>query len=91
MKSDESNSFACRVRNMVKAIPVGSVMAYGAVAAAAGSPRAARAVGIIMSKNYDPDIPCHRVVRSDGQVGDYNRGGASEKTKLLQDEGALPK
>lgn len=70
-------------------IPKGKTMTYGEVAAVAGNPHAARAVGYIMSKNYDPKIPCHRVVRADGKVGDYNRGGAARKMKLLREEGAL--
>jgi O6-methylguanine-DNA--protein-cysteine methyltransferase len=44
-----------------------------------------------MSQNFDPKIPCHRVVRADGKVGDYNRGGAFRKMKLLEEEGALEK
>ena len=47
-------SFTERVRAVVRDIPKGSVMTYGEVAAVAGSPGAARAVGTIMSKNYDP-------------------------------------
>jgi len=42
-----------------------------------------------MSKNYDPRVPCHRVVRSDGALGDYNRGGRDAKRALLEKEGAL--
>lgn len=63
-------------------------MTYGEVAAYAGSPGAARAVGSIMKHNYDPSVPCHRVVRSDGRVGEYNRGGAEAKKKILIKEGA---
>jgi len=62
-------------------------MTYKEVAAAAGSPRAYRGVGTLMSKNYNPKIPCHRVVRSDGKIGDYNRGGMHRKIKLLREEG----
>jgi len=58
-------------------------MTYGEVAEAAGCPGAARAVGNIMSRNYEPDIPCHRVVRSDGKLGNYNRGGEEGKRRLL--------
>ncbi len=61
-------------------------MTYKQVAAKAGKPLAARAVGMLMSHNYDPKIPCHRVVRSDGKVGDYNRGGPSRKIELLLEE-----
>ena len=49
---------------------------------------AARAVGNIMNKNYDPRIPCHRVVRFDGGVGGY-RGGTKKKVELLRKEGAI--
>lgn len=83
------SAFAMKVRAVVAKIPRGKTMTYGQVANAAGKPRAARAVGMIMSKNYDPAIPCHRVVRADGKVGNYNRGGAFRKMKLLQEEGAI--
>ena len=63
-------------------------MTYKEVAARAGNFRAARAVGAIMRTNFDPDIPCHRVVRSDGGMGGYNRGGAGRKRELLKEEGA---
>ncbi len=81
-------SFADRVRSVVAKIPRGQTMTYAQVAEAAESPRAYRAVGAVMKGNYDADIPCHRVVRSDGQPGEYNRG-ADEKIKLLKQEGAL--
>lgn len=63
-------------------------MTYKDVAWAAGSPGAARAVGSVMKNNYDPRIPCHRVIRSDGLVGKYNRG-ASLKKRKLRAEGAM--
>ena len=81
--------FVTRVRTVVAKIPKGKTMTYGEVAALAGNPYAARAVGMIMSKNYDPKIPCHRVVRSDGKIGNYNRGGMERKMKLLREEGAM--
>lgn len=58
-------TFADRVRDVVRNIPRGEVLTYAEVAAAAGSPGAARAVGNIMKGNHDPEVPCHRVVRSD--------------------------
>lgn len=82
-------SFAEKVRDVVRRIPEGSIMTYKEVAVRAGNPKAARAVGTLMRKNYDPDIPCHRVVRSDGVIGNYNRGGAQRKRELLIAEGAL--
>jgi len=64
-------------------------MTYKQVAGKAGNSNAARAVGGIMRTNRDPDIPCHRVIRSDGTLGGYNRGGAMRKRQLLSREGAL--
>ncbi len=67
-------------------IPKGKTLSYKQVAAKAGNAKAARAVGTIMAHNYNPKIPCHRVVRSDGGVGDYNRGGPMRKMELLMEE-----
>ena len=72
-------SFSERVYAIVAKIPIGKVMTYKQVAAKAGSPHAARAVGNLMKNNYNPKIPCHRMVRSDGKIGDYNRGGSERK------------
>lgn len=83
------STFADHVREVVRQIPKGETRTYGEVAKAAGRPGAARAVGTIMRNNYDPTVPCHRVVRSDGKVGEYNRGGPSQKRALLVAEGAL--
>lgn len=81
-----SKSFAEKVYAAVAKIPKGKTMTYKQVATKAGNPNAARAVGTLMAKNYNPKIPCHRVVRSDGGVGDYNRGGPSRKMELLMEE-----
>jgi O-6-methylguanine DNA methyltransferase len=78
-------SFSQKVFSIVKNIPKGSVLTYKEVAKKAGKPKAYRAVGNILNKNYNPDIPCHRVVRSDGKFGGYNRG-ADKKRKLLESE-----
>lgn len=67
-------------------ISAGQTMTYDQVAKLAGSPKAARAVGAILSRNFDPKIPCHRVVRTDGRLGGYNRGGESAKKALLAKE-----
>ncbi|MCU0678755.1 MAG: MGMT family protein [Candidatus Pacebacteria bacterium] len=83
------SNFSEQVRNVVRAIPAGQVMTYSAVAAAAGNPKAARAVANVMAKNFDPDIPCHRVIRTDGSLGGYNRGGTAVKKEILQKEGAI--
>ncbi len=82
-------TFTEKVLGVVRRIPKGKVMTYGQVAKGAGSPRAARAVGSILKQNFDPAIPCHRVICSDGTVGDYNRGGEKAKLKLLRKEGAI--
>jgi len=81
--------FRSNVMAVVKEIPKGKTMTYGQVAVAAGKPGAARAVGAIMRTNYDPAIPCHRVVRADGTMGGYNRGGEETKRSLLKKEGAV--
>ncbi len=82
-------TFTERVRDVVRGIPRGKTMTYAEVAKYAGSPGASRAVGSIMKNNYDPKIPCHRVIRSDGGIGGYNRGGMEKKRKMLIEERAL--
>ncbi len=84
-------SFTDKTKAIVKTIPRGETMTYAAVAAKAGNPKAARAVANIMAANYDPEIPCHRVIRSDGGLGGYNRGGTEKKRAILISEGALEK
>jgi methylated-DNA-[protein]-cysteine S-methyltransferase len=79
-------SFRESVLSVVRKIPLGSVLSYKQVAERAGYPNAARAVGSFMKKNTDPMIPCHRVIRSDGRVGAYNRG-AKKKMAILEGEG----
>lgn len=81
--------FAQKVYAVVAKIPKGKTMTYKQVAQKAGKPFAARAVGSLMSKNYRPEVPCHRVIRSDGRIGNYNRGGMSRKAELLREEGFL--
>jgi len=76
-------SFTEKVIAIVKAIPKGKTMTYKEVARKAGSPDASRAVGSIMKANYNPSIPCHRVVRSDGITGEYNRGREEKIHKLI--------
>lgn len=82
-------SFPEKVYSIVKKIPKGKVLTYKEVARRAGKPGAARAVGTVLSKNFDPKIPCHRVIRSDGKIGNYNRGGQASKIKILRKEGYL--
>ena len=83
-----SLSFQEKVFNVVRAIPAGNVLTYKKVAKLAGSPKAFRAVGNALNENYNSDIPCHRVVRSNGTIGGYNRGSQKKKI-LLKLEGVL--
>jgi len=80
------NSFKERVYTVVALIPKGKVLTYGEVARRAKSPRAYRAVGNILKRNFNPAIPCHRVICSDGSIGEYNRG-RERKIALLKREG----
>jgi O-6-methylguanine DNA methyltransferase len=69
-------------------IPTGEVRPYGWVAAEIGRPKAVRAVGTALGHNPIPLlIPCHRVVRSDGQIGQYSLGGPEVKRRVLTAEG----
>ena len=83
-------SFKEHVYEVVKKIPKGKVLTYKEVAKRAGNSNAARAVGNFMKSNFNPKIPCHRVIRSDGKIGDYNRGGRLAKIKILKKEGYIP-
>ena len=74
----------------VAKIPRGKVMSYKQIAQAIGKPNAYRAVGNALKKNPLPVlIPCHRVIRANGEVGGYAFGGRSEKIKLLEREGSV--
>jgi len=72
-------------------IPKGQVRSYSWLAQRVGKPNATRAVGSTMARNPIPLIvPCHRVVRSDGHIGNYSLGGPDRKTELLNHEGTDP-
>ncbi len=73
---------------LVKQIPKGKTLTYCEVAKKIGRPGSARAVGTALSKNFNPAIPCHRVIRSDGKMGGYNRG-VIKKIALLKKEKAI--
>ncbi len=76
--------FAREVRRVAANIPPGQTMSYGEVARRAKSPGAARAVGTVMAQNPFPlFVPCHRVIRSDGDIGRFG-GGRAMKMKLLE-------
>ena len=72
--------------SVVRRIPPGRVATYGDVAALAGRPRAARAVGNIMRTCARPDVPCHRVIAAGGRLGGYG-GNEMLKRALLAAEG----
>jgi len=81
-------SFQQKVLKVVSKIPRGKVMAYKEVAILSGRPKAYRSVGNILNKNFwqnGPKIPCHRVIKSNGQIGDYALG-KKRKEKLLKKE-----
>lgn len=79
------SAFTEKVYHVVQAIPKGKVLTYKQVAEKAGQPKAYRAVGNILNKNHDPLIPCHRVIRSNGKIGGYNRGTDAKRKKLKQE------
>ena len=82
-------SFRERVYEVTKKIPRGKVATYGQIAALAGNPKAARAVGSFMRTNtFAPTVPCHRVVASDGKLIGYSAGkGIATKKEMLIAEG----
>ncbi|MFF5212693.1 methylated-DNA--[protein]-cysteine S-methyltransferase [Streptosporangium sp. NPDC000396] len=78
-----SNGFRRTVLSHLTEIGYGTTASYAAVAAAAGSPKAVRAVGTACATNPLPVVvPCHRVVRSDGSIGQYVGGVEAKKTLL---------
>jgi methylated-DNA-[protein]-cysteine S-methyltransferase len=85
-------NFQRKVIAACRAIPVGETRTYGELAAKAGAPRAARAVGTVMSSNCIPILcPCHRVVAAGGRIGGYSMsGGLDTKRTLLALESGTP-
>lgn len=82
------SQFRKEIFKIVNRIPKGNVLTYKEVARLAGRPGAYRAVGNILNKNHDSAVLCHRVVRSDGKIGGYNRGKMKKK-ELLEKEGVV--
>jgi O-6-methylguanine DNA methyltransferase len=81
------SSFAQSVLRKALQIPRGEVRPYSWIAAQIGSPKAVRAVGTALARNPVPLlIPCHRVVRTDGSIGDYALGSPN-KSRILEREG----
>ena len=87
-----ATEFQRRVWDALRRIPKGRVTTYGAIAAYLGT-KAVRAVGTAVGKNpYAPEVPCHRVVPSNGKLGNYSgEGGAARKEALLESEGVRVK
>ena len=87
----EGTKFQVKVWRYLKKIPVGSTKTYSQVAKAIGKPLAVRAVANAIAKNpYPTQIPCHRVIRSNGSLGGYSgKGGLKTKKKLLKKEGII--
>ncbi|MDE2220557.1 MAG: methylated-DNA--[protein]-cysteine S-methyltransferase [Gammaproteobacteria bacterium] len=83
--------FHRRVYELARAIPAGATLTYGELAARAGEPGAARAVGQAMARNpYPLIVPCHRVLAAHGGAGGFSaRGGVATKFRLLRIEGAV--
>jgi O-6-methylguanine DNA methyltransferase len=84
----ELSAFERDVLAATRSIPAGEIRPYGWIAREAGRPRAVRAVGSVLARNPVPLlVPCHRVVRADGGLGDYMFGSA-RKEELLRAERA---
>ena len=85
----KGTKFQLKVWNYLKKIPRGKVKTYAEVAKSIGKPFAVRAVANAIGKNpIAPQIPCHRVIRSDGSLGGYSgKGGIKTKRLLLKKEG----
>ncbi|MGA2418096.1 MAG: MGMT family protein [Candidatus Staskawiczbacteria bacterium] len=77
--------FQKKVYEVVIKIPRGEFLSYKQVAEKSGNPKAWRAVGNILNKNRNPEIPCHRVIRSDGKIGGYNKGSKCKEDLLLKE------
>ena len=77
------SQFSLRVLAVVRRIPPGRVVTYGDVAALAGRPGAARAVGNIMRGCGRPDVPCHRVIAAGGRLGGYGGSEALKRSLLI--------
>ena len=88
LKDIKGTDFQILVWKEILKIPYGETRTYKKIAQAIGRPNSSRAVANACGKNpYAPDIPCHRVIRSDGKLGGYSGvGGVKMKEKLLKIE-----
>ncbi|OUX53103.1 MAG: 6-O-methylguanine DNA methyltransferase [Pelagibacteraceae bacterium TMED287] len=87
----KGTDFERKVWRFISTIPKGKVLTYKQVAIGIEKPKSSRAVANACAKNpYAPNVPCHRVVRSDGKLGGYSgKGGIKTKKKLLKSEGVM--
>ena len=87
----KGTKFQLKIWDFLKKIPKGTVKTYSEVARAIGKPLAVRAVASAIAKNpYPIQIPCHRVIRSNGLLGGYSgKGGVKKKKNLLRKEGII--
>ena len=87
----EGTDFQIAVWKELLKIPAGQTKTYKAIAVAIGKPNSSRAVANACAQNpYAPEVPCHRVIRSDGSLGGYSAdGGIKRKQKLLDIESSL--
>ena len=85
----QGTPFQQKVWAALRTIPRGEVRTYTDIAVQIGHPSSARAVANACGKNpYAPEVPCHRVIRSDGSIGGYSAEGGSEKKRaMLREEG----
>ena len=85
----QGTPFQQKVWAALRTIPRGEVRTYTDIAVQIGHPFSARAVANACGKNpYAPEVPCHRVIRSDGSIGGYSAEGGSEKKRaMLREEG----
>ena len=88
LKTVDGTNFQIQVWSEISKIPFGKTRTYKEIAVSIGKPNSARAVANACGKNpYPIDIPCHRVIRSDGNIGGYSGdGGIKKKMQLLKSE-----
>ena len=88
LETVDGTNFQIQVWSEISKIPFGKTKTYKEIAVSIGKPNSARAVANACGKNpYPIDIPCHRVIRSDGNIGGYSGdGGIKKKMQLLKSE-----
>lgn len=83
--------FADKVYKLTALIPRGKITTYKQIALTTGKPQASRAVGNALNRNpYAPQVPCHRVIRSTGEIGGF-ASGTKKKIAILKKEGVVVK